>query len=76
MFFKGIEVQLGDFIIFTSPTVPLPEVQAEVIDVTEGVLKVGCVFLGLFRHDGHFTEEEVEQLVVVKSFEETISMES
>jgi hypothetical protein len=72
MFFKGVEVEPGDFVIFTTPVIPLPEVSAAVVGVTGGVLEVRCIRFELFQHDGRFTEAEVEQFVVAQKAKEFI----
>lgn len=76
MTFRGQELEIGDFVAFTTPTVPFPEVQAVVIDVENGVLEVMSTLIAPFHHSGKFTEDEVVRIMVVYSAEVAIPQES
>lgn len=65
MIFKSVEVGTGDFVSFQARTVPLPEVQAAVVEVADGVLEVMSTILAPFQHNGKFTEAEVDRIMVV-----------
>lgn len=65
MIFKAVEVEVGDFVSFQTRVVPLPEVQAAVIGVVDGVLEVISTILVPFQHSGQFTEADVDQIIVV-----------
>lgn len=77
MIFKGKKIGVGDFIVFQTTAVPLPEVQAVVIRVEKnGVLEVLSTLLVPFGHDGRFTEKEVKEFQVVYKASEAIPLES
>jgi hypothetical protein len=76
MTFKGQNLETGDFVSLKTDTVPLPEVQAVVIDVENGVLEVLSTFLAPFRHSGRFTENDVSNIMVVYPAEVAIPRES
>lgn len=74
--FKGQTLHPGDIIAFTTSIVPLPEVQAVVIAVHDGVLEVMSTLLAPFQHSGHFAENNVGQLLVICEAEEAIPRET
>lgn len=76
MFFKGVTLEVGDYIAFTSDQVPLPHVEAAVIAVKDGVLEVLSTFLVPFQHSGLFMEEQVKNLEVIHPAEIAIPQES
>ncbi len=65
MVFKSVVLEVGDFVAFTATSVPLPEVQAAVVDVEDGVLEVMSTLLKPFQHSGKFREDEVGEIMVV-----------
>ncbi|HRY60262.1 MAG TPA: hypothetical protein P5096_02700 [Patescibacteria group bacterium] len=65
MIFKNLQLETGDFVAFQTEAVPLPEVQAAVIGIEDGVLEVMSTLLAPFQHNGKFTEDEVGQIMVV-----------
>ena len=76
MIFKGQKLEVGDFVAFQTKSVPLSEVQAAVINVEDGVLEVLSTMLVPFQHGGKFTEDEVDQVLVVYQAEVAIPQES
>ena len=76
MIFKGQQLETGDFVAFQTKAVPLPEIQAAVIGVENGVLEVMSTFLTPFQHGGKFTEAEVDRIMVVYPAEVAIPQES
>jgi hypothetical protein len=76
MLFKNREVNIGDIVVFQTSVVPLPEVQAVVIDVKDGVLEVMSTLLTSFRHDGRFAENEVSRIESIYPAELAIPRES
>ena len=76
MFFKGVFLETGDFVAFQTNAVPLPEVQAVVIRVKNGVLEVMSTVLTPFQHGGKFTEDEIGQIMVVHTADVAIPQES
>jgi len=76
MIFKNQKMETGDFVAFKTKAVPLPEVQAAVISVENGVLEVLSTILLPFKHGGKFTEAEVDQIMVVYPAEVAIPQES
>mgnify|MGYP001178346980 CR=1 FL=1 len=65
MIFKNLQLETGDFVSFQTKSVPLPEVQAAVIGVEDGVLEVMSTLLAPFQHNGKFTEDEVGRIMIV-----------
>ncbi len=76
MIFKNQKLESGDFVAFKTKSVPISEVRAAVVAVEDGVLAVISTMLKPFQHNGNFTEEEVEQIVVVYPAEVAIPQES
>ena len=76
MIFKNQELEIGDLVVFESKSIPLPEVQASVIGVENGVLEVLSSFLVPFQHDGRFTENEVIRIMVASPSKIAIPQES
>jgi hypothetical protein len=77
LIFKGQELHVGDFIAFQSPLIPLPEIQAAVIDVKDGVLEIVSTLIAPFRQGGKFKETDVtSEIVIVYPAEEAIKKES
>lgn len=76
MIFKGRQLETGDFVVLQTEAVPLPEVQAAVIGVENDVLEVISTILVPFQHGGKFTEDEVDQIIVVYPAEVAIPQES
>jgi len=63
--FKGLPLESGDIVAFTTTSVLLPEVQATVIEVKDGVLEVLSTLLLPYKHIGRFKEEEVGQIELI-----------
>jgi len=76
MIFKNKQLGVGDYVAFQASSVPLPEVQAVVIRVEDGVLEVLSTLLIPFQHDGRFSEDEVARIEVVYPAEVAIPKES
>lgn len=76
MRYKGVEVNIGDFVVFRSKSVPLPEVQAAVIDVENDTLVVISSFLVPFQHNGEFPADDVTDIIVVYGAEQAIPQET
>ncbi len=76
MIFKNVALSAGDFIAFKTPSVPLQEVQAAVINVEDGKLEVMSTLLAPFQHSGIFTEAEVGEIIVVYPASISIPQES
>jgi len=76
MLFKGQQLETGDFVAFQSKTVPLPEVQAAVIGIENGVLEVMSTLLAPLNHSGKFTEDDVDRIIVIYPAEVAIPQES
>lgn len=76
MIFKGVKVEIGDIVSFQTRVVPLPEVQAAVVDVVDGVLEVISTFLVPFQHSGQFREADVDRIMVVYPAAVAIPQES
>ncbi len=74
--FKGVALLRGDFVAMRTRTLPLPEVQAAVMEVKDGVLDVFSTMLAIFQHNGLFTEDEVIEIKVVYPAAEAIPRES
>lgn len=76
MIFQNLQVEVGDIVALRSTKVPLPEFQAAVIRVTDGVLEVLSTMLVPFRHNGDFAECDIERIEIVRSAAEAIPRES
>lgn len=76
MVFKGLEMETGDFVAFQTKVVPLPEVQAVVIDVENGVLEVMSTILTVFKCGGKFRDDQVDRIMVVYKADVAIPQES
>lgn len=64
--FKGVQIETGDVVVFRTPRVPLPEVQAAVMGVEEnGQLSVLSTLLAPFQDNGLFSEDEINGLLTV-----------
>ncbi len=76
MIFKKKKVESGDIVALKMKSVPISEVRAAVVAVEDGVLSVISTMLKPLQHNGNFTEEEVEQIVVVYPAKVAIPQES
>ncbi|HSR54125.1 MAG TPA: hypothetical protein VLV83_25125 [Acidobacteriota bacterium] len=76
--FKNIEINPGDHVAFrTSPSViPLPHMEAAVVEVKDGRLEVFSTLLVPYRHSGFFSEEEVLEIEVFRPADEAVKMGS
>lgn len=76
MKFKNVHLETGDFVSFQTKIVPLPEVQAAVLDVKDGALIVMSTVLAPFETGGKFTEEQIDRIKVVYPANVAIKQES
>jgi|GEM_PF-2934512 len=78
MRYKGVDVNVGDFVALRSKSVPLPEVQAAVIDVEHdgNRLVVISSFLVPFQHNGEFPSDDVTDFMVLYPAEQAIPLET
>ena len=73
---KGVEVEVGDFVAFRTPVIPLPEIQAGVYEVKDGMFwSISPLFIP-WRHNGKFTPDEVDEIMVVYPAEVAVKQES
>jgi hypothetical protein len=71
-----MKLETGDIISFQSDDVPLPEVQAVVIEDNGEVIQVMSTLLVPFRHSGDFERSKIRNLTVIRSAGEAVPLES
>lgn len=76
MIFKGLELDIGDHITFKTSEVPLPKVEAAVVEVKGDTLEVFSALLGPYQHSGMFAEDVVGRIEIVRKASEAIPLAS
>ncbi len=76
--FKGVQIQTGDRVAISTPTIPLPcSIDACFTHIDEdGNLNVFSTLLVPFKHSGIFKENEIEEIKVTLPAEKAALMES
>jgi hypothetical protein len=76
MEFNGVRVEPGDIVAFRAKSVPDMAIEAAVIDVRDGVLKVMSTELAACQHKGDFPSEDVTAIKLSRKAEKAIPQES
>ncbi len=76
MLFRKQNIEIGDLVALRSNAVPLPEVQAAVININSDEIEVLSTMLIPFKHNGKFKKGEVDEIVMIHPADYAIPQES